>query len=274
MAKPNPISNPNHHLGRLKPSRDRPRALTLTSATMACPSRQPTPALLRPRSRWGRSVGVRRPVLQNAKTPRRAASWANRGVGRGLFGGELASLRLLEAAVFALRVDLAQNRAIKRGRWRLAMGAGPELRLRHRVDHLLAIHRRAGVGQDLGGSVEGAHLLRLGLLLTLLVPLRLGRRFRAWRLRGLSWLRRRGRALDVGGVRCCFQRGRRRFRCGGRSTPNMIVWSLLCGSISIFPSNVVQDSCRGPQSGICFPAGASAERLWSAYGFAGCVRSP
>src|SRR5713226_5849228 len=105
MAKRNPTSTNDSPAGTRMPLQDRPQ---VTSVATAYPSRPPNTAPLRPRSRWGRPVGVRRTFLPNDKTPRRAASWAIPGVVRGLFGGELAPLRLLEPRVLALGVDLAQ----------------------------------------------------------------------------------------------------------------------------------------------------------------------
>jgi hypothetical protein len=63
-------------------------------------------------------------------------------------------------------VNFAKDRGVKRRRWGLAVWAGPESILTHRVDHLFSRHRLVGTRQQCGGGAEAGHFLCL--------------RFRAW----------------------------------------------------------------------------------------------
>ena len=82
-----------------------------------------------------------------------------------------AAIDLLEARVFALVQNLAQDRGVERGVRRLAVRA-PELAVEHGFDHLLAAHRFLRVAQDFDGRVEnaGARRLRGSLLRCCLLP--------------------------------------------------------------------------------------------------------
>src|SRR5262249_53256799 len=106
-----------------------------------------------------------RSVVQTKKAPPfGGALEANRFQGRLAHGPELAPLGLLESGVLALGLELAQNRGVQRRGWRLAARGGPVALVRHRLDHLLAVHGLAGLAKELGRRIDRAQLLRLGLL--------------------------------------------------------------------------------------------------------------
>src|SRR6266700_5011706 len=72
--------------------------------------------------------------------------------------GELAAFRLLESGILPLVADLSRDGCIKRGVRRLAAWRGPIPLGSHRLDHLLAVHRFALLGEDLGRRVNATQL--------------------------------------------------------------------------------------------------------------------
>lgn len=102
---------------------------------------------------------------KNKKTPKRSERRALCGkVPGGLaVGRELTPFGLLEPGVFALRVDLPQDRRVERRVRRLTAWAGPVLLLGHRVDHLLGVERLLRFGQYLGRGVQGRQTFGGGL---------------------------------------------------------------------------------------------------------------
>src|SRR5713101_190577 len=88
--------------------------------------------------------------------------------------GEAAAVGLLESGFLPLGRDFLGDGGVQGGSGSLAAGRGPVALLGHGLDHFLAGHGLAGFGQDLGGGVERAQLLGLGLGLAGLLPGLLG----------------------------------------------------------------------------------------------------
>ena len=61
--------------------------------------------------------------------------------------------------VFALALDVAEYRGVKRRVRRLAARARPIALLRHQLNHLFGGQRFFGFGEDFGGGVDGAEFL-------------------------------------------------------------------------------------------------------------------
>src|SRR6266568_2593243 len=80
-------------------------------------------------------------------------------LGTTLVSGEPASVGFLETGFLPLGGNLLDDPGVQSGRWRLAAGGGPVALLGHGLDHLLAGHGLAGLGQHLGGGVERAQVL-------------------------------------------------------------------------------------------------------------------
>ena len=72
--------------------------------------------------------------------------------------GEFAAFGFPEAGLFPLGLRFTEQGAVQRGFWGLTAWAAPVSLGRHRLDQLFAAHRRAGLAQDLGRSVESAEL--------------------------------------------------------------------------------------------------------------------
>src|SRR6266478_103917 len=92
--------------------------------------------------------------------PRQTGSphWGRRRLGPS----EAAAVSLLKAGFLPLGGDLLEDPGVKSGGGGLAARGGPVALLGHGLDHLLAGHGLAGLGQDLGGGVERAQLLGFG----------------------------------------------------------------------------------------------------------------
>src|SRR5262245_12534952 len=107
------------------------------------------------RVRWERAVTL----ATNDQETRLRASWATccqRGLGVEF---ELAAFHFLEPGVLALGVYLAQYCGIKGCMRGLPTGRFPIALRRHGLDHRGAVHRGAGLAENLRGRVEGAYFL-------------------------------------------------------------------------------------------------------------------
>src|SRR5262249_32503787 len=78
-----------------------------------------------------------------------------------LDSGEAAALGLLKAGFLPLGRDLLDDPRIQSRSRRLAARGRPVTLCLHGLDQFLAGHRLTGLGQDLGGAVQSAKLLRL-----------------------------------------------------------------------------------------------------------------